>query len=219
MHPLDPALDLDGARDWAPPADNHPLRGLGMHGHAVGLHGAGNPELLIRRVGDHPQRAVTAPAADGLPALDALDLLVEECGKLRLRHTDSQIRKPSRQQLRIDAVPPRQVCNRGLDGVGGDRRLKRCRLGHGCQAFRRGRGEPLPFRGERGRHLSHEPQRQVGPTGGHQPRVFPDDEIMITTVAGIAGAEADRDRILPFRHRERDANLLPIHQRRHRLHP
>ena len=114
---------------------------------------------------------------------------------------------------------PRQVGDRGLEGVGSDRGLERGRLGRGRKAFRRGRGQPLPLRGERGHHLPHEPQRQVGPTGSHEPRVFPDGKILSATVAGVAGREADRDRILSLRHRELHAEFLPVHQRRHRLHP
>ena len=53
VHALNPARDLHRSRDRAPPADDHPLVHLGMHGHAMGLHRAGNPELLVRRVGNH----------------------------------------------------------------------------------------------------------------------------------------------------------------------
>ena len=94
MHPLDPALDLDGCRDRAPPADDHPLLSLGMHGHTVRLHGARNPKLLIRRVGNHPQRPLAAPAVDGLPSLDAFELFVEKVCKRWRRGPDAQIRKP-----------------------------------------------------------------------------------------------------------------------------
>ena len=219
VHALDPARDLHRSRDRAPPADDHPLLRLGMHGHTVGLHRAGNAKLLARRVGNHLQRPCSAPAVDSLPSLDALDLLVEEFCKLWLRRTDAQIRKPPRQQLRIDGVLPRQVGDRGPEGVGSDRWLNRSRLGPGREAFRRGRGQPLPLRGERGHHLLHEPQRQVGPPGSHEPRVFPDGKILSATVPGVAGREADRDRILSLRHRELHAEFLPVHEWRHRLHP
>ena len=113
----------------------------------------------------------------------------------------------------------RQVGDHGLECVGGDRWLERGRLSRGRKTFRRGCGEPLPLRGERGHHLPHEPQWQVGPTRSHESRVFPDDEVLSATVPGVAGREADRDRILSFRHRELHAEFLPVHERRHRLHP
>ena len=116
-------------------------------------------------------------------------------------------------------MPLRQFSDRSLERVGSDRGIERCRLGHGRKAFRRGRGEPFPLRGECGHHLAHEPQRQIGSTGGHQSRVFPDDKVLIVAIPCVAGAEANRDRILPLGHRKLHAEFLPIGQRCHRFHP
>ena len=230
MRGLDRSRYPRGAREPTPPADDQPLLRVGMHRHAVGLHRAGDPQLLVRRVGEDPQVPIASPTVDRLPSLDPFELRVEEFWKLRFRRADAQIREPRRQQPRLDGVLPRHVGDSCLECVGCHLRSRGGGLRRGRKALRRSRGERVSLRRERGSHPSQEPQRQVGPPGSHQPRVLPDDEVVVVTIAGVSAAEADRHHILvfipvvnlvhvPLRQLELDAKLLPVHQRRHRFHP
>ena len=206
FHALDRPVDPHRGRRRAPPADDHPLLGVGVHDHAVGFHAARNPHLLIRRVGQHLEESRSAPSIDALPVLHALDLPVEQRLELCLRPAHPQILEPPGQQRGIDGMLLRQ---RRDDG----RRLCARGLGHGREAFGRGRGEPLTLRGKRADRMPHEPQRQVGPAGRHEPRIFPDDEVLVMAISGVGCRQLERDRIFAFGHGELHAELLPVHER------
>ena len=189
-----------------------------MHGHAVRMDRARDAILLVRRVRDHPQFTLAAPAVDRLPALDPLHLLVEERGERRLGRPDAEIREPSREQTRIDGVFLRECGDRGVE-AGGRHLGAGPSLVHGGKACGRSRSEPLSLRSEHADHWPHQRQWQIIPARGHEPRVLPNDDVVIAAVARITSREMDRDRVLVFRHRQLHAEFLPVDERRHRLHP
>ncbi len=102
---------------------------------------------------------------------------------------------------------------------GGRHRGPRHGLGHRREAFCRGRSHPPAVGVEPGHPRPHERERQIGPARGHEPRIPPDDDVVVAAVAGIAGREADRDGVLVLRHREFDPVFPPFVERRHGLHP
>ena len=59
------------------------------------------------------------------------------------------------------------------------------------------------------RRVSDVAQQQVGPAGRHQPRLFPDDEIVLVAVARIAGDQRQGHSFACRRRRHLEPHLLP----------
>ena len=211
-------FDVHRRRDRTSPADRGPQRLRRMDGHAVRLHVARDPHVLVGRIGDQQRRGVCPPAVDEFVPRCLADLAREMPVDLeRTAAADAEVIEPRSQRLSFDAVFLGKPWNVGLS-------LGRGRFVGGVQIGRRAGKNAIPAHCQFASHFANVAQQQVRPAWLHQTRFFPNHEIVLCSITGVGDDQRQCHFIGPEekvlgRRRNFESHLLAGRNGTHRRHP
>ena len=182
-----------------------------MYCHALRTEVAGDPDGLVRGIGDHGGGFGRAPALDEVVASRGVETPCQQVQSQRRRRTDAEVVQPGTQQFGGDSMP---------GGDGAEVRIgPGAGLGCGSEASRCGSEDGIATGIELLDERPDVAQGQPGAAGDDQMGFTPTDDVLCIAVTEIGCREVDHD-LLGVRGRvEADPDIASGRHRGHGFHP